>query len=128
MGNNLFGVGISKLIKDNIGPNVLNAVLTKVTPGTRSASEPTQGTNPTETTYACKGFLDSQKVRFEGGTLVQAGKKVAILIGDTISNGTVAPAPGDFITIEGTKYQIPEDGTIDRDPDAATYTCEIRKA
>jgi hypothetical protein len=128
MGNNLFGVGISKLIKDNIGPNVLNATLTKVTPGTRSASEPTQGTNPTTTDYACKGFIDTQKVRFKAGTLVEGGKKVAVLIGDTISNGTVTPAPGDFITIEGTKYQIPEDGMIDRDPDAATYTCEIRKA
>lgn len=126
MGNKLFGVDIAKLIKDNIGPGVLDATLTTVTEGTRTPSDATAGTNPTETAYPCKGFIDSQMVRFRNGTLVQNGNKVVVLIGDTINSGNTAPKPGDKITIESTVYLIPDDGTIDRDPAAATYTCEVR--
>lgn len=126
MGNKLFGVDIAKLVAQNIGPGVLDATLTKVSAGTRTSGSLTAGTNPTTTDYACKGFLDSQAVRFINGTLVREGSKVVVLIGDTISGGTIAPAPGDRITIEGTEYVIPTDGTIDRDPAAATYVCEVR--
>ena len=75
----------------------------------------------------CKGFIDSQAVTFADGTQVRAGMKVVVLIGDTIDGGNQAPVPGDRITIEGTLYVIPEDGRIDRDPAAATYTCEVRE-
>jgi hypothetical protein len=124
MGNPLFGVDISGIIRDAIGPGVLDATLTRVTPGTRTAAL-TAGTQPTTVAYACKGFVDSQKVRFVNGTLVKAGQKVVVLIGDTIAGGTVAPQPGDRISIEGASYVIPEGGTIDRDPAGATYTCAV---
>lgn len=125
MGNPLFGVDVSGLIKQLIAPGVLDAVLTKTTPGTRTSGALTGGTNPTTADYPCRGFIDSQRVRFRSGTTVQAGHKIVVLIGDTISNGAVAPAPGDRIMIEGTTYVIPVDGTIDRDPAAATYECEV---
>ena len=122
MGNPLFGVNISKLIKDNIGPGVLDATLIKSTPGTRTPGNLTGGTNPTEVSYPCKGFIDVQRVRFMNGTQVRDGSKIIVLVGDTIDG----PVPGDRITIEGTTYAIPVDGTIDRDPAAAVYTCEVR--
>lgn len=127
MGNKLFGVDISGLIKSAIGPGVLDATLTKSTPGARTPGSLTGGTNPTTTSYTCKGFLDTQAVQFLDGTAVREGTKVCVLIGDTIDNGNVAPAPGDRITIEGITYVIPEGGNIDRDPAAATYTCEVRE-
>lgn len=129
MGNPLFGVNISKIIKDVVGPGVLPATLKKFTPGVRTPGNVTGGTNPTDASFPCRGFIDSQAVRFQDGTLVRAGNKVIVLIGDTINNGdpTSAPAPGDEITIESVAYKIPEDGHIDRDPAAATYTCEVRK-
>lgn len=125
MGNKLFGVNISGIIKQVVGPGVLDAVLTKTTPGTRTVGALTAGTNPTTTDYPCRGFIDSQAVKFRSGTTVQNGRKVVVLIGDTIDGGAVAPEPGDRIMIEGTTYVIPEGGTIDRDPAGATYTCEV---
>lgn len=129
MGNKLFGVDISKIIKDNIGPGVLPATLTKMASGARTPGQLTGGTNPTGTPFPCKGFIDTQADRFKDGTLVRAGSKVVVLIGDTIDGGAPAsaPAPGDKIFIENTTYIIPEDGKIGRDPAAATYSCEVRK-
>ena len=111
-----------------MGSGVLDATLTKSTPGTRTPGNLTGGTQPTEVTYPCRGFVDTRKVRFLNGTLVRDGSKVVVLIGDTINGGdpASAPAPGDKITIESVQYLVPADGTIDRDPAAATYTCEVR--
>lgn len=126
MGNPLFGIDISGIIKQHIGPGVLAATLISVTAGTRTAGQLTGGTNPTTTSYTCRGFIDTQAVRFLDGTLVRDGTKVIVLIGDTINSGNTAPKPGDQITIEGATYVIAEDGRVDRDPAAATYTCEVR--
>lgn len=126
MGNKLFGVDISGLVRKHVAPGVLDATLVKVAPGTRTPGALTGGTNPTPTSYPCRGFIDKQRVAFTNGSTVKDGNKVVVLIGDTIDNGSgVAPAPGDRIIIEGTTYVIPEGGTIDRDPAAATYACEV---
>ncbi len=122
MGNPLFGVDISGLIRDNIGPGVLPATLTKFTAGTRTGGQLTGGTNPTSVDYPCRGFIDRQANRDINGTLVSDGRVVIVLIGDTINGGLPASAPSttDRITIEGKTYVIQ---VIDRDPAAATYTC-----
>ena len=125
MGNKLFGINISKLIKDNIGPGVLDATLTVVTPGTRTPGSLTGGTNPTEVPYACKGFIDSKELRNRAGQLISDGTEKILLIGDTINGGATAPTVNDRITIESTIYLVV--GPVDRDPAAATYTCVVRK-
>jgi hypothetical protein len=122
VGNKLFGVNVSKIIKDEIGPGVLDATLIAFTTGTRTGGQPTAGTNPTSVSYPCKGFIDTQASRDLTGTLVADGGKVVVLIGDTISSGAAAPSLNDHITIEGTTYVI---SVIDRDPAAATYTCQV---
>lgn len=132
MGNKLFralGVDIAGEINSALGGNnvLLDATLTKVTSGTRTPGSVTAGTNPTEVEYPCKGFIDMQRRQFATGALVRADNLIALLIGDTINGGNTAPEPGDHITIEGTEYIIPEDGEVNRDPDAATYECEVRK-
>lgn len=126
MGNKLFGVDISKIIKDEIGPGVLDATLRSSAAGTPTPGSLTAGGTTTYTPYTCKGFIDTQKVRFIDGTLVRGGMKVVVLIGDTINSGNTAPKPGDQIIIEGTTYRIPDDGHVGRDPAAATYECEVR--
>ncbi len=123
MGNPLFGVNISKIIADVVGPGVLAATLIKVTPGTRTAGQLTGGTNPTETSYSCRGFIDSKAKRNAKGSLTEDGTEKVVLIGDTISGGTVAPAVNDKVTIEGSTYYIEH---VDRDPAAATYTLKAR--
>jgi hypothetical protein len=124
MGNNLFGVDIAGLIKANIGPAVLDATLIVYTAGTRSPTQPTGGTIPTSVSHACKGFIDSQRKRNVGGTLAADGTKIVVLIGDTINGGATAPTTADQVTIEGSTYSIEK---IDRDPDAATYTMQVRR-
>lgn len=119
MGNKLFGVNISGLIKDNIGPGVLDATLVVVTPGTRTPGALTGGSNPTVANYPCKGFIDTQANQDIKGTLVDDGRVTIILVGDTISGGAVAPSTNDRVTIEGKTFEIQ---VIDRDPAAATYT------
>jgi len=124
MGNKLFGVDISGLIKENIGPGVLDATLIVYTTGTRSPTQPTGGTNPTTVSHACKGFIDSQNKKDLSGTLAADGSKIVVLIGDTINGGNTAPTTADRVTIEGTTYTIEK---IDRDPAAATYTMQVRE-
>ena len=120
MGNPLFGIDISGIIAREVGKGVLSATLIKVTPGTRTSDNLTAGTNPTEVSHACKGFIDTQFKRNRSGTLTAAGTKVIVLLGDTIDKGATIPELGDKIIIEGDTYRIPDDGEIDRDPAAAT--------
>jgi hypothetical protein len=122
MGNRLFGVDISGEILKALTGQLLTATLHKLTPGTRTGNL-TGGTNPTETDYTCEGFVDSQNKENIGGTLVEDGDVQVVLVGDSISGGSVAPITGDRVTIEGTKYNI---RGLDRDPAAATYTLLCR--
>jgi hypothetical protein len=125
MGNPLFGVDIAGIIKDNIGPGVLDAVLTKFTPGTRTPGQLTGGTNPTNVTFACKGFIDRQGKTNVRGSLADTNTVVIVLIGDTINGGAAASAPksDDHVTLEGITYVVL---FVDRDPAAATYTLQAK--
>lgn len=121
---NLFGINIAKLISDNLGAGLLPATLTKATPGTRTTGAVTAGTNPTSTSFACRGIIDTQKVKGADG--IKRGAVKILLLGQTIAGGTVAPEPGDRVTIEGRTYRIGQDAAIDRDPAGATFTFEAQ--
>jgi len=123
MGNPLFNVNISKIIADAIGPGVLPAVLTKVAPGARTAGQLAAGTNPTNIDHACRGFIDDKARRNLEGSLIRDGLEKVVLVGDSISGGSVVPDVNDRVTIEGTTYRI--EG-VARDPAAATYTLSAR--
>lgn len=123
MGNKLFGVDISKLIKDNIGPGVNDATLIKVTAGSRTGGQLTGGTNPTTATHACKGFLDVLNRNRVDQTLTEDRDVLIALIGDTINGGATVPVPGDRITILGTTYNIV---IVNVDPAQAVYNCQSR--
>lgn len=123
MGNKLFGVNISKLIKDNIGPGVNDATLIKVTVGTRTPGQLSGGTQPTTSSIACKGFLDVLTRNRVGETLTEEGDVLIALIGDTIDGGNTVPVPGDRITILGTTYNVV---IVNVDPAQAVYNCQSR--
>lgn len=123
MGNPLFGVDISGLINSNIGPGVNDAILISVTPGSRTGGQLTGGTNPTSVSTPCKGFLDVLNRNRLVGTLVADGDVVIALIGDSISGGSIAPEPGDQITILSKTYEVI---TVDTDPAKAVYNCVSR--
>lgn len=117
----LFGVNISKLVADNIGPGVLDATLIVVTAGTRTSS--TSGVQPTETSIAGKGFTDSFSAGSIDGTVIKEDDVSIVLIADTFAS-PISPKGGDKITIEGSTYRVIR---VERDPAAATYTCLSRK-
>lgn len=121
MGNPLFGINVSKYIKDLVGPGVLAATLIRVTPGTRTAGASTSGTNPSTASWSCRGFIDKQGKRRVAGGLEKSRIVWVVLIGDSIDGGSTIPETDDRITIEGRSFQI--SGPVDRDPAAAIYSC-----
>ena len=116
-GNKLFGVDIASEIYAAMKDQLLPATLIIRTPGTRTGNL-TGGTNPTEASYTCEGFIDSQNRRSVNGTLVEDGNIIVVIIGDSLE-AAVDPKTEDKVTIEGSTYWI---RAIDRDPAKATYT------
>lgn len=123
MSNNLFGVDLAGIIHQAISPGVLAATLVKRTPGTRTVGALTGGTNATSTSYACRGFVDTYSHFQIASGLVKAQDKKVVLIGKSISSGTVSPTPGDQVTIEGATYEVV---AVERDPAGATFTVQAR--
>lgn len=127
MGIRIAGINISGIVNKEIGGKVLtdkpshDAILISIVAGTRTGNL-TGGTQPTETSHTCTGFIDSQNRESVGGTLIEDGDIVIGLIGDSIADAAV-PKGEDKITIEGSTYRIKG---IDRDPAAAMYTCLSR--
>lgn len=125
MSSDLFknlGINIPNLVNSNLGASLLPATLRKVTQGTRDASDPTAGRQPTTTDYSCRGFIDSQDRENFNGTLVDDGTRTVVILGASIASGQV-PSTADRIIIEGTEYTIE---ALDRDPASAAYTLIVR--
>ncbi len=123
MGNPLFGVDISGLIKKHIGPGVNDATLIKVTAGSRTGGQLTGGTNPTTVSHACKGFLGVLNRNRVDLSLTEERDVMIALLGDTIDGGATVPVPGDRITLLGTTYNIV---IVNVDPAQAVYSCQSR--
>lgn len=118
-----FGVDLAQQLATGMGPSLLAATLIKVTPGTRTPSNISGGTNPTTVSYSCRGFVDEYKTGEIDGELVHVRDRKVVLLGKTISNGAVVPTPGDRVTIEGATYDVIR---VDRDPAGATYALQAR--
>lgn len=120
MGNNLFGADIAGKIANRLGPRLAAMTLIKRTPGTRTPSAVSAGTNPTERRFACRGVLSS-RLRNEDGTLLPTSQHTILILGDTLPPNVV-PELNDRIVAEGSTWNI---GPVARDPDAAAYSCSV---
>lgn len=98
------------------------ATLVVVTPGTRTTSAVSAGTNPTTTNVACRGLVVKWTRRTLGQTNVTPADRIVMLLGATIAAGVV-PKVDDRITIEGSTTTIV---SIERDAAAAAYNCLTR--
>lgn len=116
------GVDVSGIIAKEVGAVLsdsnFDAILIKVEAGTRTAGNLAGGNNPTDDPKTCKGFIDQKRRDRIGGTLVEDGDVIIVLLGDTIQDAAV-PEVNDKVTLEGTTYRI---RGLDRDPAAATYS------
>lgn len=101
----------------------LPATLIKVTPGARTSNNQAGGTNPTEASFAARGFVTKTTKDKIGGTLVEKTDRIIALLGSTIASGQV-PATNDKITIEGVTTRV---FGVDRDPAKAVYICLTRQ-
>ena len=117
MGNKLFGVDLAKIVNKEIAGagGVLSGTLTKATAGARTPGNLTGGTNPTDATYAFKGFVETAGKRRPGSTSASSTSTVSIL-GDSI---TVVPEVNDEANIDGIDWTLLE--LMKRDPAKALY-------
>lgn len=93
------------------------ATLIRVTAGSRGATV-SAGTNPTSTSYTCKGFVSTDKHTKIADTLVDVQDRVVSLLGSGLA---VIPVTTDKITIDGTTLRI-----IAIEGNAAIWTCLCR--
>lgn len=121
---------IADLIGDILGDQddlgVVDATLTKVTPGGRLPGAYSAGTNPTSTDYAGRGFIEAIGMLMDG-TLVQQGNVVISLLGGTFA---AVPAPTDAITIASKEFPAGHRYAVVRvvaDAVGAVYQCEARR-
>lgn len=75
----------------------------KVTPGTRTSGAVSSGTNPTTTSYSCKGFVSTEKHEKIGGTLVEKTDKVVSILGASLA---ATPTSNDKVTIGGVTLRV----------------------
>jgi hypothetical protein len=118
----LFGVDVANEVNKAMGPGLLDATLTVVTPGTRTAGSLSGGVNPTTTTHTAKGFIEDYKDFQIDETIIQRGDRMVLLLGDSIFPAAI-PTPGDRVNIESEDFNVVN---VTRDPAAATYTMQVR--
>lgn len=116
----IFKANIAGRIKSALGPLVFDVTLIKVAAGTRTPGALTAGTNPTETSYTCKGFVDEYNLEQIDGQVVQQGDRKVSILGASVS---VVPAVGDKVVAESETRRILY---VRRDPAGALYECQVR--
>ena len=119
----LFGVDFPKVMNQALGKHLLPATLISKTPGSRTGSALTAGTNPDETQASARGIVEDYSAGQVNGTLIQKDDRKVLLLGGSISGGVV-PKPGDQVTIQGLTYNVVD---VDSDPANATYVLQARK-
>lgn len=122
MGNNLFGADIAGALNAALGPLMPVVKLLKTVQGTRNPNDPSAGTTPGTQTYNGRGILDSYRTSQIDETIIQQGDRKVLILGNSIPSGIV-PETGDMVEAEGRVFTVV---AVERDPDAATYTCQVR--
>lgn len=119
----LFGVDVAGILAAELGPGMLAATLTVVTPGVRNPADLAAGTNATTAVHACRGIIADYTTREIDDALIKMGDRKVTLLAKTISGGSVVPKPNDKVTIEGATYRIVR---VERDAAASHYDCQVR--
>jgi hypothetical protein len=118
----LFGLDIAGLVAKAMGKGFLPVTLISQRPWDRQAGSLSSGTNPTTTAHSARGILSDYSETSIDGTIIQTGDRKVLILGDTI-RPPVVPKIGDMVFIEDFEGTIVN---VNRDPAAATYTCQAR--
>ena len=121
MGNKLFGQDIAGQLARALGPKLPKGILSRHVEGTRDPDNLAAGNAGTSTEHSFRGI----RIGLSGlrkDTILPDAKDAVMILGDTVKPLTV-PKEGDKISIESIQFNIIG---ISRDPDAATYTCQVK--
>lgn len=118
-----FGVDIAAQINSSLGPGIPSATLVSRVAGALDTDDLSAGVTYTETSNACKAFLDTFDNRRYQSDAIESGTRVIVIIGDSLPSGVI-PKTEDRIIAEGQTFHLT--GPVVRDPAAATYVCEVR--
>lgn len=122
----MFGIDISGIIADNIGPGVFDVTVTRYIEGARTPGNLTGGkARPPSTFTGIKGWWEDFTTT-PPGLEIRLGDRKACLLGDTIPTGGI-PGKDDAITCEGRTLYVRQ--LVSRDPASALYVfvCNDRK-
>lgn len=119
MGTPLFGVDISGLVAQHIGPGLHDASVTRVTRGSRTSGSLTGGrSSASEGFTGIKGIWADLPKTPPAGVEFELNDRIAMLIGDTIPAGGM-PKRNDAITINGLTLYVVQ--LIATDPASAQF-------
>lgn len=121
MGQNLFGANISGKIARSLGKRLPKGTLQKQVSKPRDSANLAVGTVGTPTNHEFRGIrIGLSSLRKD--TILPDAKDAVLILGDTIKPSAV-PVENDRVIVESITFIIV---SISRDPDAATYTCQIK--
>ena len=115
----LFGLNIAEIINDavNDAGGLTPGKLTHLTIGARDVSNPTGGTNPTETIHIFQGIISKKQIKRDNQVSAFFETTISIL-SDSLKPGVV-PAVNDFVDMGGIRYTLIE--LLSVDPSLANY-------
>ncbi len=122
----LFGIDIAALVNKELAAagGVLDGRLTKTAPGSRTSGSLTGGTNPKETTYNFKGFMEKVSESRFAGQLQTVDGEVMSILGASLPAG-VEPEVNDKAMLEGREYELVK--LLSRDPAATLYEFMVER-
>lgn len=106
-----------------------DALLARLTPGTRTNGATGTGTNPTSTIHTCKAYFVSRDATLLGASITKSDDVVIGILGGSISPAAV-PEANDKIVLDGKIYRVVggDDGNgVKSDPANAVYQCHARR-
>lgn len=123
----LLGVDVKGILGSVLSKDAQPATLIKIVPGTRTPGSISAGTNPTSTSFSCRGWIEVWTDTDVAGTLIEQGDRKITLIASTLA---ATPTTNDQITIvdlDGVSKTFRIEGdVIGSGPNGAFYICQAR--
>lgn len=120
----IFGVDIAAAVGDALGDQLPEVRLTRRTESTRTDGQLTGGKTVKEKNHNTVGIVEEYSEGQIDGEIVKMGDRKLLIIAANLPTGVV-PQPGDRARTENVIYDVV---AVKRDPAAATYTLQVRRA
>lgn len=113
------------------GPDdLVQMTLVRIERGTPTPSDLAAGSNPTSTSYPCRGYEASWSQRemasisLANGDRIKVTDRKIVILGSSLGGGAVVPQAGDRMIVGSKHYNVVP---VDGDSSGASYTLVGRK-